>query len=42
MLGNFSDQLGNLRPIAIAASGIEKIKEMPRLVWAPMLFPALD
>lgn len=32
MLADFPDQLWNLGPVSIAASGIKKIEKMPRLV----------
>lgn len=32
MLADFPDQLWNLGPISIAASGIKEIEKMPRLV----------
>lgn len=37
MLADFSDQLWNFGPIAIAASGIQEIEKMPRLVRRLML-----
>ena len=37
MLGDFPGQLWNVGPVSIAASDIEKIKRMPRLVGALVL-----